>query len=53
MYKSATDAICSISETGVVIGINEGDYLVSAWKAATGIPADTSSKQISNEITKV
>lgn len=50
VYKSSTDSICSISESGVVTGLSEGNCLVSALKAASGILADTSSKQISIKI---
>ena len=52
-YKSLTDSICLISELGVLTGLSEGNCQVSALKAASGIFADTYSKQISIKITEV
>lgn len=50
VYKSSTDSICSISQSGVLTGLSEGNCVVSAVKAASEIFADTSSKQISIKI---
>lgn len=49
-YNTSTDSICSISEAGVIAGISEGNCLISVLKAASGVFADTTSKQISIKI---
>lgn len=47
IYKTPTDSICSISETSIVRGISEGNWLISTLKMASDFFADTASKQIS------